>query len=94
MILGRALADHVDRRRLLVTTVWRGPLMATFAWNAFSDDPRVWLIFVIAAFYAAASSMQHPSREALERTVRRDQIAAASALSSFAGHAVRRAAGR
>ncbi len=85
-LYGGALADHVDRRRLLVTTgVAQIALMAAFAWNAFSDDPRVWLIFVIAAFYAAASSMQRPSREALEpRTVRHDQIAAASALSSFA----------
>ena len=45
----------------------------------------MWLIFVIAALYAAVSSMQRPSREALEpRTVRHDQIAAANALSSFA----------
>ena len=85
-LYGGALADHVDRRRLLVTTgSAQVVLMAAFAWNAFSDEPRVWVIFVLAALYAAASSMQRPSREALEpRTVRHDQIAAASALSSFA----------
>jgi MFS family permease len=85
-LYGGALADHVDRRRLLVATgVAQVALMGAFAWNAFSAQPRVWLIFVIAALYAAVSSMQRPSREALEpRTVRHDQIAAANALSSFA----------
>ena len=85
-LYGGALADHVDRRRLLVSTgVVQVVLMTVFAWNAFSAEPRVWLIFVLAAIYAAASSMQRPSREALEpRTVRHDQISAANALSSFA----------
>ena len=85
-LYGGALADHVDRRRLLVGTgVAQVVLMGAFAGNAFSAHPRVWLIFVIAALYAAVSSMQRPSREALEpRTVRHDQIAAANALSSFA----------
>src|SRR6478735_8312309 len=85
-LYGGALADHVDRRRLLVGTgVAQVVLMGAFAGNAFSPHPRVWLIFVIAALYAAVSSMQRPSREALEpRTVRHDQIAAANALSSFA----------
>ncbi|WP_457184491.1 MFS transporter [Nocardioides sp. P5_E3] len=85
-LYGGALADHVDRRRLLVGTgVAQVVLMGAFAANAFSAHPRVWLIFVIAALYAAVSSMQRPSREALEpRTVRHDQIAAANALSSFA----------
>ena len=85
-LYGGALADHVDRRRLLVTTgLAQLALMAVFAWNAFREDPQVWVIFVVAACYAAASALQRPSREALEpRTVRHDQIAAANALSSFA----------
>lgn len=85
-LYGGALADHVDRRRLLVIAgVVQVALMGVFAWNAFLDRPRLWLIFVLAGVYAAVSSMQRPSREALEpRTVKHDQIAAASALSSFA----------
>ncbi|MBS2936229.1 MFS transporter [Nocardioides sp. J2M5] len=85
-LYGGALADHVDRRRLLVATgAAQVVLMVAFALNAFADRPRVWVIFVLAAVYAAVSSMQRPSREALEpRTVRHDQIAAANALSSFA----------
>lgn len=85
-LYGGALADHVDRRRLLVGCgLAQVVLMAAFAANAFRAEPEVWPIFVIAALYAAVSSLQRPSREALEpRTVTHDQIAAASALSSFA----------
>ncbi len=84
-LYGGALADHVDRRRLLVATgLVQAALMVVLAVNAFLEEPQVWLIYVVAAAYSAASSMQRPSREALEpRTVRHDQITAASALTSF-----------
>ena len=40
-LYGGALADHVDRRRLLVGTgVAQVVLMGAFAWNAFSAHPR------------------------------------------------------
>ena len=84
-LYGGALADHVDRRRLMVGTgVAMVLLTAVLAVNAFRDDPSVVVIFVIAAFLASASSMQRPSREALmPRTVAHDQIPAAQALTSF-----------
>ena len=70
MLIGTALAQLV--------------LVATLAANAFAEDSQVWLIYVVGALQAAASSMQRPSKEALEpRTVRHDQIPAANALSSF-----------
>ena len=59
-------------------------LTAVLAANAFRDEPSLPLIFVVAGLLAATSSLQRPSREALEpRTVRHDQITAANALSSF-----------
>jgi MFS family permease len=84
-LYGGALADHVDRRRLLI---WTGVAQAVFtavlAVNAFRDDPSIWLIFVVAALLASSSSLQRPSREALmPRTVRHDQIVAANALTSL-----------
>ncbi|MCW2793637.1 MAG: entS 1 [Nocardioides sp.] len=84
-LYGGALADHVDRRRLLI---WTGIAQAVFtaalAVNAFRDDPSVWVIFVVSALLASSSSMQRPSREALmPRTVTHDQIAAANALTSL-----------
>ena len=81
-LYGGALADHVDRRRLLVGTgLAQAAFTAVLAVNAFDGTPRVWLIFVVAALLASSSSMQRPSREALmPRTVRHDQVAAATNL--------------
>jgi MFS family permease len=84
-LYGGALADHVDRRLLLI---WTGIAQAAFtAWlciNAFSPDPRLWEIFVVSGLLASASALQRPSREALlPRTVRHDELTAANALSSF-----------
>jgi MFS family permease len=84
-LYGGALADHVDRRRLLIWTgVGQGVLTCVLAGNAFRDDPSIWVIFVIAGLLTATSALQRPSREALmPRTVRHDQITAANALTSL-----------
>ena len=84
-LYGGALADHVDRRRLLVGTgAVQVVLTGVLAGNAFLAEPRLWLIFVAAALLTAASSMQRPSREALlPRTVGHAQIPAANALTGF-----------
>lgn len=86
-LYGGALADHVDRRRMLVSTgVAQAALITVLMVNAFLDEPRLWLIYVVSAVLVAAESLQRPSKEALEpRTVRHDQITAASALSSLGG---------
>lgn len=84
-LYGGALADHVDRRRLLVLTgVAQVVLTAGLAANAFLAEPQIWVIFVLAGLLAAAGSLQRPSREALmPRTVRHDEIPAANALTSL-----------
>ena len=83
-LYGGALADHMDRRTLLV---WTGIAQVVFTGvlvvNAFLAEPQVWLIFVVAGFLSAAQSLQRPSREALiPRTVAHDQLPAAVALST------------
>jgi MFS family permease len=84
-LYGGALADHADRRRLLVWTgVAQAALTAVLAVNAFRDEPDVWLIFVVAVGLASTGALQRPSREALlPRTVRHDELTAANALSSL-----------
>lgn len=84
-LYGGALADHVDRRRLLI---WTGVAQAVFtavlAVNAFRDRPSLWLIFVVAGLLTSSSALQRPSREALmPRMVRHDQITAGQALTSL-----------
>lgn len=82
-LYGGALADHVDRRRLLIVTgmaqvVLVGALLA----NSLFSSPQVWVLYVVGALMSAASSLQRPSREALiPRVVRHDELPAAVALS-------------
>jgi MFS family permease len=84
-LYGGALADHVDRRRMLVLTgAVQVVLTGLLALNAFAPDPHVWAVYALGAGLSAAQSLQRPSREALTpRTVRHDQIPAASALSAL-----------
>lgn len=82
---GGALADHVDRRRLLIVTgiaqaILTGALLA----NAMRPEPSVPVIYAVAALLTVAGALQRPSRDALlPRTVTHDQLPAAMALSSF-----------
>ena len=84
-LYGGALADHVDRRKLLVVTgLSQAVITALLLVNAAADRPRIWPLFVLSALLSATSSLQRPSREALmPRTVRHDQITAANALNSL-----------
>jgi MFS family permease len=84
-LYGGALADRVDRRKMLVATgLAQAVLAAALAINASLPAPSVAAIYVIGVLGAIASSLQRPSREALiPRTVRHDQLPAAIALSSF-----------
>ena len=85
-LYGGALADHVDRRKLLIWTAASRRRCSPPCWpyNAFRDDPDVWLIFVVASGSRRRSSLQRPSREALmPRTVTHDQLPAANALTSL-----------
>lgn len=82
---GGALADHVDRQRLLVATgIAQVLFTSVLAVNAALATPQIWLLFVIAPFLVSASALQRPSREALlPRTVTHDQLPAANALGSM-----------
>ena len=84
-LYGGALADHVDRRTMLVlTALAQVVLTAGLLGNSLLPDPQVWVIYVIGALLSVAQSLQRPSREALiPRTVRHDELSAAVAVSSL-----------
>jgi MFS family permease len=84
-LYGGALADHVDRRTMLVwTALSQVALTAALLGNAVLDHPSVWAIYVIGFLLSIAQSLQRPSREALiPRTVRHDELPAAVAVSSL-----------
>ena len=92
-LYGGALADHVDRRKLLVCLRRRpGGVHRRYSRSTRSATTRrVWLIFVVSVGLASTSSMQRPSREALmPRTVTHD-AAAGGQRADQPRHADRRA---
>jgi MFS family permease len=87
-LVGGALADAVDRRRMvrfaeLGLSLAAGALLL----NALLADPQVWVLFVVAAVMAGFDGIQRPSLDALTpRLVERHELPAASALDSFRGN--------
>jgi MFS family permease len=83
--VGGALADYVDRRRLIILgelafTALTGVLMI----NALLGEPQLWLLFVVAALSTAIDGLQRPALDAIiPRLVDPLQIPAASALNSL-----------
>ncbi len=85
--IGGALADSVDRRRMvIVTDVLLAAGSLTLALLAFSDAPPVWSLYVLAGFMSGMNGLQRPSIDALmPRLVPREDLLAAAALGSFRG---------
>lgn len=84
-LLGGALADAEDRRRMVrLTELGLALLSAVLLVNALAGRPRVWVLFVVASLAAALDGLQRPSLEALlPRLVPREEMAAAAALASL-----------
>jgi MFS family permease len=90
-ILGGAVADHFERRRVIMLTELGGLLCAlALAANAASANPRVWVIFVVFFLTTACYSIGVPaSRSAVQMLVEREQIPSATALEAVLGSTAR-----
>lgn len=88
-LVGGALADYVDRRRLVLLSeaafmVVTGVLVL----NAAFDRPQVWVLFLCAGTAAGLDGIQRPALDAMTpRLVSPQELPAASALSSLRGNA-------
>jgi MFS family permease len=85
--VGGALADTVDRRRLILATdLGLGLCTGLLALGALATKPPVWTLYVIAGLMSALNGLQRPSLEALTpRLVDADEIPATAALAMFRG---------
>jgi MFS family permease len=81
-LAGGAIADAVDRRKLLlVTQLLSAGTSAGLAVNAGLSSPRLWPIYVLAALSAGLAGVEHPARAAIiPRLVGRDLFPSAAAL--------------
>ncbi|MEX2465037.1 MAG: MFS transporter [Gaiellaceae bacterium] len=84
-LLGGALADWRDRRRMVLLSEL-GLALATgvLLVNSLLPNPQLWVLFVVASVMAGLDGIQRPSLDALvPRLVSREELPAASALESF-----------
>ena len=84
-LAGGAIADAVDRRKLLlVTQLLSAATSAGLALNAGSSSPRLWPIYVLAALSAGLAGVDLPARNAIiPGMVGRDLFPSAAALSQI-----------
>lgn len=65
-MVGGALADAVDRRRLLLISQFVLGLTALgLFWNSVAEAPAIWPLFVLSGVNAAMSAIDSPARHAL-----------------------------
>ncbi|MFE3825450.1 MFS transporter [Streptomyces sp. NPDC059092] len=83
-LYGGALADAVDRRRvILLTEAGLGLLAALLLLNALLPQPMLWPLYVVAAGVSALAGLQRPALDSLmARIVPHDQLTAAAALNA------------
>ncbi|MGW7379984.1 MFS transporter [Streptomyces sp. NPDC054794] len=84
-LYGGALADALDKRRLIVwTEAGQGLLSALLLGNALLPHPAVWPLYVVAALSASLDSVQRPALDSLwPRIVAHDHLPAAASLNSL-----------
>jgi MFS family permease len=81
-LVGGALADSFDRRRLvMLAEIGALLVVAGLVANSLLEEPRLWLLYVAAALIAACTAIRRPPLDALmPRLVERDELKTASAL--------------
>ena len=82
---GGAIADAHDRRRIVIGCEFALLLCsAALLVNGLLPEPRLWVLYVVAAMFATLDSLQRPSLDAIiPRVVPHDQLAAAAAINSM-----------
>ncbi|HTX69631.1 MAG TPA: MFS transporter [Thermoleophilia bacterium] len=84
-LVGGALADAVDRRRLvLIAELLLATNSVILLVNASVGEPRLWVLFLVAGLMASFDGLQRPPLDALlPRLVERDELTAAGAIQSM-----------
>ncbi|WP_328296808.1 MFS transporter [Streptomyces sp. NBC_00435] len=84
-LYGGALADAVDRRRMiLLTEAGLGLLAVVLLVNSALPRPQLWPLYVVAAGVSALTGLQRPALDSLmARIVPHDQLTAAAALNGL-----------
>jgi MFS family permease len=86
--IGGALADAVDRRKMVrITQLSACGVVAVLVVNSALPRPQLWVLFAVVIAAAGVDALERPSLDALvPRIVSRDQLTAAAALESLRGN--------
>jgi MFS family permease len=86
-IVGGAIADAVDRRRmLLVTEISLAVVAGAFAFNASLAHPRVWALYVLVTLAMSIYSLGVPGMNTvIPRLVQPNELATANAIENIYG---------
>lgn len=86
--LGGALADYVDKRKLLrITEIFQTLLTAVLLVNATLDQPRIWVLFICVAGHAGLVALQRPAFESIiQKIIPAELISSVMALNSVRFH--------
>ena len=81
-LVGGALADTFDRRRLvMIAEVGALLVVAGLVANSLLPEPQLWVLYAAAALIAACAAIRRPPLDALlPRLVERDELKSATAL--------------
>ena len=83
--VGGALADYVDKRKLLrLTEIGQTFLTAILVVNALLPHPQIWVLFVVIAFHAGLAALQRPAFESfIQKVIPAEMMSAVMALNSI-----------
>lgn len=83
--VGGALADHIDRRRLiLLSELALTVCCAVLVVNSLLPAPHVWVLFMVAALFAGLNGIHRPALEAMTpRLVAPELMTSVAALNSL-----------
>ncbi|CAN5334766.1 MFS transporter [soil metagenome] len=84
-LYGGALADRIDRKKLLLATEFGLALTSSaFLINSLLPQPHIWLIFIIAAVTSALNGLHRPALESVAPLLLpHDALPAAAALNNI-----------
>ena len=84
-LYGGVLADRVNRKVMIWVTEFASMFLTVILLiNAMLPNPKLWVLYVVAALFSAVDGLQRPSADAiLPRLVGHDDLPAASALMSL-----------
>src|SRR5205814_1564874 len=82
--LGGALADYVDKRKLLrLTEIGQTILTGILVINALLPNPQVWILFVVVGLHAGLAALQRPAFESfIQKVIPAEMMSAVMALNS------------